>query len=520
MAEVKRVNGRLIVDYMARDYDSLLQAMREQIPSLLPEWQQYASEADFGNVLLQLFAHMGDMLSYYQDRVANESFLTTAQTRRSVIDHLALIGYKLSTAAPAAASLTLSVPASYNDRLTIRKGNAFATKSQEGRPSVRFEYTRDADLVIDCSQLPASSGDRPLKHFPGIPVEEGRLIRDEILGISTGAPNQRFELANPGLILRSLGLASAKDIILVVAGEAWTLQESLAFSRAHQRDVLVAIDELDRATIVFGNGDYGAIPPKGSTIQVTYRVGGGRQGNVAAQAIQTIVDAPQLALAGAAIANPQPATGGADRERIEDAVRQAPAVFRSLKRAVTADDYKALALQYNGVGKVRAAAAGWNKVKLFVAPQEGGQISDILKANLLAFFEDKRPITTVIEIEDVDYVGIYITADIGVSSYYDVEEVKALARAAAGRLLAFDAVDFAQVLYLSRFYDAIDRVEGVEYLTITEFRSQRASEDHVASAARRELDSGIIRLGENEIPVAPDNQAYAGGIKVVVGGGT
>ena len=55
-------------------------------------------------MLLELFAHIGDILSYYQDRVANESFLGTARTRRSVIEHLRLIGYELGTAAPAAAS--------------------------------------------------------------------------------------------------------------------------------------------------------------------------------------------------------------------------------------------------------------------------------------------------------------------------------------------------------------------------------------------------------------------------------
>ncbi|NIN94975.1 MAG: t4-like baseplate wedge, partial [Anaerolineae bacterium] len=59
-------------------YDSLLRSMWELIPEKLPEWTDYESEADFGNVLLQLFAHMGDILSYYQDRVANESFLGTA----------------------------------------------------------------------------------------------------------------------------------------------------------------------------------------------------------------------------------------------------------------------------------------------------------------------------------------------------------------------------------------------------------------------------------------------------------
>ena len=92
-------------------------------------------------MLLELFAHIGDILSYYQDRVANESFLGTARTRRSVIEHLRLIGYQLGTAAPAATSLSLSVPASVTTSVTVNRGDAFATKSRPDRPSVRFEYT-------------------------------------------------------------------------------------------------------------------------------------------------------------------------------------------------------------------------------------------------------------------------------------------------------------------------------------------------------------------------------------------
>ena len=131
MAEIKQVGGRPVIDYMARDYESLLRAMRDQIPQKLPEWRDYANEADFGNVLLELFAHIGDILSYYQDRVANESFLGTARTRRSVIEHLRLIGYELGTAAPAAAALRLSVPSTVDRHGDVNKGDAFATKSLE-----------------------------------------------------------------------------------------------------------------------------------------------------------------------------------------------------------------------------------------------------------------------------------------------------------------------------------------------------------------------------------------------------
>src|SRR5258707_15638216 len=131
MAEIINVNGSPVVDYIARDYESLLQAMYNLIPSKLPAWTDFNNEADFGNVLLQLFAHVGDILSYYQDRVANESFLGTARTRHSVIEHLRLIGYRLGTAVPAAASLNVTVPAAVNAVVSINAGDAFATKSRK-----------------------------------------------------------------------------------------------------------------------------------------------------------------------------------------------------------------------------------------------------------------------------------------------------------------------------------------------------------------------------------------------------
>ena len=175
MAEIKQVNGSPVIDYMARDYESLLRAMRDQIPEKLPEWRDFADEADFGNVLLELFAHLGDILSYYQDRVANESFLGTARSRRSIIEHLRLIGYELGTAAPAAVTLNLTVPGTVTSTVTVGKGDSFATKSLQDRPSLRFEYTSDIALTIDFKAIkPGADGKRT---FTGIPVEEGRAIR-------------------------------------------------------------------------------------------------------------------------------------------------------------------------------------------------------------------------------------------------------------------------------------------------------------------------------------------------------
>ena len=520
MTQLTQQDGTPVIDYQARDYQSLLSAMRQLIPQKMPEWAGYANEADLGNVLLELFAQMGDILSYYQDRVANESFLGTARSRRSVIQHLRLIGYQSGTAAPAAARLNLTVPGTVTATVTINQGDAFATTSSKTLPSLRFEYTSPTPLVIDFSTVtpdPVTGRKTYGGALGGIPVQEGRLYQAEIIGTGDGSANQRYPLAHPGLILQPPGSATpSADVLLTTtigaAVQAWTLRETLAFSQGGQFDFAIEIDENDQATIVFGDGDFGAAPPSGGQISATYRTGGGAAGNVPAGAIQTIVGAPQLALLGAVITNPAAATGGADRESIAHAVQQAPAVFRSLRRAVTANDYEALALSFQGVGKVRALAGGWNQVTLQVAPAGGGQVSDVLEAGLKAYLEDKRMLSQVIEIQDVDYIPIRVTAQIAVQSYYIPADVSAAVLAVAAAMLAFDQVDFGQTIYLSKYYEQIQEVPGVTFVNITEFRR---ADDPIGPAV---APSGLIQLMPNEIPVIPSDPAYSSGLNLVITG--
>ncbi|MFD1213391.1 baseplate J/gp47 family protein [Arthrobacter sp. GCM10027362] len=520
MAEIADRDGQPVIDYTGRDYEGILKALREQVPRKLPEWQDFMNEADFGNVMLQLFAYLGDVLSYYQDRVANESFLNTATTRRSVIEHLRLIGYPMRTAAPASTTLTISLPAGTRipEPVSIIRGAAFATKSHKDRPSVRFEYTGESPLVLTFE--PTDPDDPAGPAAASVPVEEGRLIASEILGKADGSPDQRYILAYRGLILPQAGPQAppgAGIMLEATQGNApaqrWRFRESLAFSGPADHDFSIDIDENDQATLIFGDGTFGAVPPRGASLAISYRTGGGLAGNVPAAAITTIVNVPALAVLGAKVTNRMPATGGADRESIAHAAKHAPAVFRSLHRAVTTADYEELARTFHGVGKVRASATGWNRVTLYVAPAGGGRVdnkvSDTLELGLKRYLEDKRMLTQVVEIEDVDYVEIFVTAEVGVESYYVREDVRAAVEQAVSALLAFDTVGFGETIYLSRFYDAIQSTPGVLFANITEFRR--------AGQAALEQD-GRIRLGENQIPVLPADPGYAAGIKVLLVG--
>jgi uncharacterized phage protein gp47/JayE len=91
---ILQTGKRPIIDYVTKDFDGFRAGMLALIPQLLPNWSD-RSESDFGVVLIELFAYVADILSYYQDRVANEAYLASATQRRSVAELLRLIGYQI-----------------------------------------------------------------------------------------------------------------------------------------------------------------------------------------------------------------------------------------------------------------------------------------------------------------------------------------------------------------------------------------------------------------------------------------
>src|SRR4029077_4538954 len=129
------------LDYMAKDFDSFLRAMLDQLPSRLPGWLD-RSEADLGMALLECFAYVGDQLSYYQDRVANEAFLNTAVQYDSVRRLLGLIDYQL---APGRAANVI-VAANATGTKVVPVGFQFRTKATGGTDSVIFESSQNAVL--------------------------------------------------------------------------------------------------------------------------------------------------------------------------------------------------------------------------------------------------------------------------------------------------------------------------------------------------------------------------------------
>ncbi|TDV48768.1 baseplate J/gp47 family protein [Actinophytocola oryzae] len=88
------------VDYRNRDYAGLRRMLLDQLAADLPGWQD-GNPADLGVALTELFAYLGDHLSYAQDSAATEAYLGTARFRESVRRHARMLDYALHEGAAA-----------------------------------------------------------------------------------------------------------------------------------------------------------------------------------------------------------------------------------------------------------------------------------------------------------------------------------------------------------------------------------------------------------------------------------
>lgn len=82
------------VDLLTKDYNGFVRLLADWVKVSNPHVADL-SAASFERLLLELLAWAGDMLSYHQDRVANEAFIGTARERFSLRQHAILLGSRV-----------------------------------------------------------------------------------------------------------------------------------------------------------------------------------------------------------------------------------------------------------------------------------------------------------------------------------------------------------------------------------------------------------------------------------------
>jgi len=82
------------IKYTARDFESIKDSLVEYAKRYYSETYKDFNEASFGSLMLDTVAYVGDILSFYLDYQANESFLDTALEYDNIVRLAKQLGYK------------------------------------------------------------------------------------------------------------------------------------------------------------------------------------------------------------------------------------------------------------------------------------------------------------------------------------------------------------------------------------------------------------------------------------------
>jgi hypothetical protein len=502
------------VDYTSKDYYALREDLIARIQDRVPDWTG-EDPADFGIALVETFAYLGDLINYYIDRNANESFLPTATQRSSVLNIAQNYGY--TPAGYSRAFTTIELSNSYSNPITLPAGSIFYGDIVIEDRVEKVYFTTDADVQVP-AKVGVINGVETITAQEGLPIVLVATNANEYgeqIGTSSGTPNMVFELGEVPVVDDSIE-------IYVQDGDVyskWTKVRHLVDYGPNDQVFEISSDENDVVAVYFGDGVSGLIPTRFSDIRATYVVGGGNRGNVDQGSIDTIYHVPALSeselialQSRITITNTDVAIGGSDPETLNQIRRAAPLILRANNRAVTLQDYADLSLGVSDIAKANATADVWNSVTVYIAPTRNSTVVelapfydsegnttieyDTLKADVEEYLENKILLGTTVTVSPPSYVDASVTIKYTKLPQYTTAQIEKAIRARLLLDFGYSNMFFEETIYPQDVEFIIQQVPGVKTAQVTLlYRTDVTLDAATASGTAITYSSGITPHG-------------------------
>ena len=362
------------IDYTSRDFAALKADLVDLIKERTNTTWDPTDYSDLGNVLVETFAYMGDIMSHYLDRIANETTIDTAIQRKTLLSFAKLYDYVISGPTPSTVNVTFTNIS--NSTLDIPTGTQVMAPLSFGAYSeVYFETTTSATAVVPGASitLPCQEGKTVNTDKPDLIDSTYNVALPANLGISDGRATQSFTIPEPGIVNTSITVYVGQG----VAFGNWTYVDNLFESGPNDRVFTTTPNEDGTIDVVFGDNVNGAIPQSGQLISATYKVSVGSAGNIKSLSITELTFFPgnldPQITSYFTVSNSAPASGGTDGDTVVNIKNKIKAAVSTRRRAVTLEDFAYLANLAEGVGKCSAASSVYTNVNLYVQPLNDGQ---------------------------------------------------------------------------------------------------------------------------------------------------
>lgn len=411
------------------------------------------SEGNILIIILSLFAAIAEVLHYYIDNMARETFLPTARKYTSVVRHGALVDYHARGAIAASVDLTISRDVSGDSigaKLTIPSGTLFTDQSGN-----KWLSTRDVVWyanVTDC-KVPVVQHEL----YTESQINGMVIPSDERVMITLGSlPNGKYY---------EHGSMSMK-----IGGESWVLVNTFAYSKPTDNHFMVVIDESLNPYIYFGDGKNGKKPAAGAKISdVVFYLTTGINGNVKSGTITSVPSVISSSVSEATVSNTYNAGGGSSYENFSMLKEHIPLSVKTMGVAVTKQDFVDLAKLVDGVSKAKAEYECGRKLIVYIAPDNGVIADSAMIKKVYDILHQNSPLTTWLTVKSAGRVNIILDIEVTGKKSYKTSEIQSQILSALFNDYSPESSDIGGSVRISDIYALIDNLESVDYLHLKKF---------------------------------------------------
>tara|TARA_B100001248_G_scaffold261329_1_gene252138 strand:- start:96 stop:1883 length:1788 start_codon:yes stop_codon:yes gene_type:complete len=153
---------KIPISYTDRDFNSIKKSLVEHARRYYPDTYKDFNEASFGSLLLDSVAYVGDVLSFYLDYQANESFLETSIEKENIISLSKNLGYRYSDAVSSfgECDFFVTIPAR-NAGPDLRYAPVLKAGSEvTSQAGGRYTLLEDVDFANNSNQIVVSDVDQ------------------------------------------------------------------------------------------------------------------------------------------------------------------------------------------------------------------------------------------------------------------------------------------------------------------------------------------------------------------------
>lgn len=440
-----------------RSYQQIKAKLVESLMGLKdPQGQKLITDYSEGNILiiiLSLFAAIAEVLHYYVDNMARETFLSTARRYDSVVKHGALVDYHARAAIAATVDVILSRSITGNSigaKLTIPQGTLFTDSSGNSWLSARdvtwySNVTTCKVPIIQHEKYTASALNNML-----IPTGDSVIVHLGTL------PNGKYY--------------EQGSMSLQIGGETWVLVDTFAKSKPTDKHFMVSVDEALNPYIMFGDGTFGKKPAAGAKItNVVFYLTNGTQGNVKSNTITSVPSIISSSITDATVSNAYDAGGGSNYENFTMLKEHIPLSVKTLGVAITKEDFESLAMLVEGVNKAKADYECGRKLTVYISPDGGAVASSELISRVYNLLSQRAPLTTWLKVKSAGKVQIILEMEVTGKKSYKTPEIQTQILTALYNAYSPEQAQIGGSVRVSDIYALIDNLSTVDYLHLTKF---------------------------------------------------